>query len=430
MSSTNAIALSLLSYLGSAFDSKTTGRETIPLVSNLSAAIIPSIFFEKGKNGPCTKSIQRLHNRYIQTFMFNHDLRLVKRIKVEIQDHMENRLQLFFQQLFMVYKTNIDFSYSEKALHQAGLKSEKACPIPLAEAHSSTLPCLLFTRNEKQYVFGSGTSFYNGQNMTVKVPEEVNKVDSWIDKTKKEFNGKSLRNAAIRLIQKVSQSKMNPKAAFQIFIDELKLRLVKFEETHTDSKEKLSCQFYLSVVTSYKMLLVKDEILIKTLCFKRKSTKPVNDAFFLRVQTRLHSQLRLDLRIAEQREKLFIARPLSNSQQIYAKIYLNAPHLIQNLQTYFAATNPAQLKTDWTNVVQVTPTVKKNISKRLDALITETFALIKETYQIKTVQKLGAIIASMLYQASISLNPAVTALYRLPEVANRGPTTRSTEKEL
>ena len=157
---TLAPSLNLLSlpFLGSLYHPQVSNRETLPLESNETASFVPSLFIDPLKRGPCTESVQVLFYRILPSLVLQSDINFITQLKADIQDHMENRLQLFCQQVFMVYRTNLDFSYSMTTRHQAGLKMEAASQIALQEAHCSTLPCLLFTHQQKTYIFGSGSS--------------------------------------------------------------------------------------------------------------------------------------------------------------------------------------------------------------------------------------------------------------------------------
>ena len=407
-----------LSYFGVEYDTKKTARETLSLESNQTASFVPSLLFDANRVGPCTESVQVLFNRVLPTLTFKNDVVFIQQLKVEIQDHVENRFQLFWQQLLMVNKTNMEFFYSETALHQAGLVSKRTTSkLSLQEAHSSTIPCLLMFKDGKKYVFGSGSSFYNAQNMTVKVPVDVNKVDSWSDGATKEFDGESLRQEALHVLRNSSKSIVDPLKGFQRFVDLFLSRVEKYDATHTATQypnQKLACRFYLEVITAYKTRLAKDDTLIRALCFERRSKAPLDEAFFFKVQACLHDCLIKDMRIQEQQSIISVDRHLSNTQSAYAKIYLNSPELKLLLSNYFKETDKKQLQSDWNKVVQITPKNLRGVSPALAKIIAQTVALIKKAYQVNTVQKMGAIFQSILFQASVELSPDVTPLYVIP----------------
>ena len=418
--------ISSLEYIGAIYKSQPK-RETLSITNNQSPSTIPDLFLIAGKKKERTESVILLFNRVAPSLTLRSDVNLIKRLITDIQDHAENRLQLFFQQLLISYQTGLEFRYSGHAHHQVGLENGAAISIPLQEAHSSTLPCLLVQRGRKTYIFGSDTSFYYAQNTTVKLPAEVNRLDTWIDTATREFAGRSLRDKACDLIQDVSDSIKNPKEAFQSFIGILQDHLKMFAETHRMvdyPKERKSCEFYLSVITSYRANLVASDVLLKTLCFKRRSLKRVDERFFLKVQKKLHSCLEIDLRTAQLRDRLLVARPTSNTQSMYAGIYRTAPDLHDLLRDYFEKTPKTTLVADWKEVVGITATKKDQVSAALANIVDLMVGLIKANYGTSVVQKVGAITASMLFQASLDPLCRANGLYKLTKATRTVANTR------
>lgn len=420
-----------LPYLGSKYDPKKKERESLPIDSNETPSTIPSLFYDATRTGRSHESVQQLFRRVFPTLTSKYDVALIRQIKSDIQDHVEDRMGLFWQQLLMALLTHIQFSYSEKAIAQAGFINKESTAIPLAEAHDATLPCLLFCKTKTWYVFGEDSSFFHAQNMTKRLPKSVNEADTWIDRTKKQF-GSSFREESITLIQDAAFGKKDLKEAFQSFTNLFFVRVAAYEkstETDIDPSQKSEIgRLYAEVATSYKTQAAKDDTLFKRLCLDYKTQGAVTGRFFLKVQIQLHRQLIADMKIQERLQQFVLCKPLSNTQHSYSKIYLNSPELTQLLATYFKTTPQQTLVSDWTKVAQITLSKAAGLSDPLQKIIQQSVSLITTIYDLTSPpQKVGFIVERMLFNASLTLSPDTTTLYTFSE-ENRRVSTRRTKK--
>lgn len=173
---------------------------------------------------------------------------LIKDRQALIEDHVDRRIQLFFQQAVLCY--NVPFLFTaQEAKDQTG----KGSKVKLSgnythktqAAHSSTFPCLIAHPKDaegnvdlaKRFIYLKNSYSYNQHNSTMELPEEVNKVDTFIDgKT----NENKLRAKAISLINDLAQKKITPEKAtlnfLKIFKEELASKLDHYTETKGECK--------------------------------------------------------------------------------------------------------------------------------------------------------------------------------------------------
>lgn len=146
-----------------------------------------------------------------------------------IRQHLDRRVQLFFQWAILCYNTPFYYEVSG-ALDQIGrgstVRVENAEPYRSEAAHSATLPCLIAIPKgsdgspirEQAFVFLRGSHTYNLHNSTMVLPAAVNRADELID------NG-ALRVDAIDLINRVALGILEPKEATRLFIGCLQNRI-------------------------------------------------------------------------------------------------------------------------------------------------------------------------------------------------------------
>ncbi len=166
-----------------------------------------------------------------------------------IEGHVERRVQLFFQQAILCYKTPFIYE-ANGAEDQIGegqtLKTKGLCYKTQA-AHSSTFPCLYASLKKEDgtkdpkttFVFLKHSSAYRQHNATVELPDYVNKTDTVLDgKT----NEKKLRARSLTLLNRCAKGDLNPVKATRIFLKILKegsaFLVKKLEET--DSRKKVA----------------------------------------------------------------------------------------------------------------------------------------------------------------------------------------------
>lgn len=420
--------IATLPYLGPLYNPKEKERELIPLESNETASTVPSLFFDSTREGANEDSVQEQFRRIFPTLVFESDIALIRQIKCEVQDHLENRFQLFYQQLLMVYSTGMQYAYSTKALAQAGFKNKEATSVDLAEAHDSTLPCLLVEKDGKDHVFGAGSSFYNAQNMTSRLGAPVNLLDTWIDTTKRRFSC-SFRDRAFTIIQENSEGESDPQEGMQACFAAFRRRLEGFEKTakEEDSPKKLVSRFYTEVVVAYETLAEQGDTLIKSLSFAYRSKEAVGARFFLKIQKPLHEQLAKEMKLQERLHTLSISRPFSNTQMAYSKIYLTSQPFIARLRRYFEETESDTLVSDWNHVAQATRCKTDKLSEPLKKIFQKAASLISTVHGLnRSPHNLGFIMERLLFSASLSLSPQTAELYALSE-GNRRRSTRHTQ---
>ena len=152
---------------------------------------------------------------------------------MEIEDHVDRRIQLFFMQLICCYNTPYTFSWG-KAEDQYGtggiykVKNEagRTTTVKTQAAHSSTLPCLIAedraNAGGRKFVYLKGSQSYIQQNGTVQLLINVNQADTELDG--KHGTG-GLREDAIRVINRVAQGAIRPRAGLKTFLRHFKRQI-------------------------------------------------------------------------------------------------------------------------------------------------------------------------------------------------------------
>jgi hypothetical protein len=159
-----------------------------------------------------------------------------------IEDHVERRIQLFFQQSILCYNTPFiyDANGAEDQIGQGqSIKTGKTTHKTQA-AHSSTFPCLYACLKKgngegdpkTRFVFLKHSSAYRQHNATVELPIYVNQTDTALDG--KTYEGK-LRTRSLTLLNRCAKGTLNPVKATRIFLSILKEETAslakKYEET-------------------------------------------------------------------------------------------------------------------------------------------------------------------------------------------------------
>lgn len=151
-------------------------------------------------------------------------------LKDDIENHFETRIQLFFLQLLMTYKTERIYK-GFKTYMQGGLKVKKDSN-GLVEAHSCLLPGLSYKKltdkkkiekdgEQESFVFAANSSYEKIFNATVKLPKFVNDVDSLLERVKGTKNGnESFRGYCVRLINLNARGELDPSKAMIKFLKE------------------------------------------------------------------------------------------------------------------------------------------------------------------------------------------------------------------
>ena len=173
----------------------------------------------------------------------------------DLQNHFEMRIQLFCQQLFLVYKTNFLFSGgpTKDVVGRGDVKLQTQA------AHSGTLPSLLYntTAGETALVFAKKSQFYTSWNATVLLPILANQVDSKIDGTTR---GKyTFRARCIEILNDASQGKKTPQEGLHAFLTRVVSVLEGLEKTEYRALtcKRIVVQNYLQVARSYQTLAMQ-----------------------------------------------------------------------------------------------------------------------------------------------------------------------------
>ena len=220
------------------------------------------------------------------------NLKKVKKIKIkkftdDIENHVENRIQLFFQQLLLFYKKDLCFQTYLRTDDQVGaIKNGSG-----VAAHSSTLTVLRLKSDHFSSSTSAafGTSFYYDWNATVYLPSLVNEFDKSIDIDCK-INGKPLREIATRILNKVSKGKKTPAEGLSSFLDSLyKISKISKKEKKDSEDHVKVALIYMKIAKNYQNQLKNPDSnhLIQKLCFE-KTTKVVNKNFFEKVSNKMH----------------------------------------------------------------------------------------------------------------------------------------------
>jgi len=177
------------------------------------------------------------------------DIYLIQREWLEnqtdlIADHVDRRIQLFFQQAILCYNTPFYFDAvgAEDQIGSGRTISLERITFRTQAAHSSTLPCLYaYPRNNdgtidisRKFVFLKHSQAYTYHNSTVESPISVNQTDTSVDIT----NG--LRKEALKIINDVALGILDPKKATIKFLKRFK----KILETSLDKLNKDDLRYF------------------------------------------------------------------------------------------------------------------------------------------------------------------------------------------
>jgi hypothetical protein len=165
---------------------------------------------------------------------------LVDKYSPMIEEHVEKRVAVAFQQYVLSYGTGLHFEVgdtsdqgeSAPALHIVTYRDEKGKLCTRNAAHSSTIPCVIaYDGNQwmnyqnrcgqkpEGFVYVKGSYIYASANATSAMPRMINEADIAIDGKKKE---QRLRTRHLELMNRVSAGELTPVQALQRFIDDAK----------------------------------------------------------------------------------------------------------------------------------------------------------------------------------------------------------------
>lgn len=163
-------------------------------------------------------------------------LLFIAKYKEMIEDHLERRVAIAFQQFVVSYKTKLHFEIgdtrhqgqSSKAITHTDHNNKSSKLTQRNAAHSSTLPCIIayngqdwedHIKNEspapKGFIYINGSNIYKSANSTLSMPRDVNEADIEIDG---KAESERLRSKTILILNQCSQGKLDPKQAFKLFL--------------------------------------------------------------------------------------------------------------------------------------------------------------------------------------------------------------------
>lgn len=196
------------------------------------------------------RELEQFHNRPLKDVLINMlefpSESLYKQLKDDIKDHVERRIQLFFQQILLTWKSNKEFEIAETDLQIGSGAKNKNAPRAQTEearscyaaAHSSTITNLKFKMGagDGQLAYPSASQLRSTWNITVLLPSEVNYVDSLLDGTTKSLK---LRNTALKILNEIAipNTLSNPKAALQEFLAAMRIQ-IQASKQHIESSQE------------------------------------------------------------------------------------------------------------------------------------------------------------------------------------------------
>ena len=196
---------------------------------------------------------------------------LMQRLAFDIQDQMEIRIQLFFQQLMLVYKTGrvyklhhtncqIGSGASNKKQRETTIKTRSV----YAAAHSSTIPSLKYTENGEEIVFALGSMLTMTWNTTTLLPKETNKIDLMIDGKNNEND--KLRGEALAILNqtaKTTATECSIVSGLQDFLQTLRQKIENIEPNRSNIVEQYTLTSYRIVVDNYLSNITRNLFLKK-----------------------------------------------------------------------------------------------------------------------------------------------------------------------
>lgn len=347
---------------------------------------------------------------------------LLKSLSADLKNHMEGRVQLFLQQMLLVYKTKLCFDKYIKADLQVGQVSDNGPNY--VGAHSGTLPTLRLAQDvpsDHSVSFAKDTFFYNSWNTTIYLPLLANQIDSKID-------GSGFRLLSFDILNQVALGEMSPKQGLQNFLEALISTLESIGSQGVE--EQIILEKYTKVAKRY---LEKTETngFIQRFCLLPKDSL-VNEAFYSTVQQEMHRELRFDCErlaptviedvelpetvdLREIRE-LFASkiREISKTMQSYTKLCLNADAVRIAMKRYFIYLNslPLSQKNEETDRILQIKSRKtiENVRLSFPAMRVYLAAIEAIKSQTSDPQNMHVILLNLMAQFSLdcTLPPPVT----------------------
>jgi hypothetical protein len=194
-------------------------------------------------------------------------LDLIESMKSDIEDHAERRIQLFLQQLLLVYKTGIQFEKYRAYLQVGSGNATKG--YEYAAAHNATLPSLLCSRAGESVLFAKNTPLAIEWNETALLPTHANQVDSRLDLHHGKLGvNRALRDISIRILNRTAQvtGGITPKEGLQEFLLSFDQLVGCARTGFTVPAKQRVLDFYQNPIRSYIQFLQGGDQVLARLC--------------------------------------------------------------------------------------------------------------------------------------------------------------------
>lgn len=392
---------------------------------NDAGGYVPTILFDMTIRDPLNKKVEQIMQKPEVT------LALLQDLKEDIANHCEYRIQVFFQQMLLVYKTTLEFQFHNAADLQYGKfinKGQKEQAGDYAGAHSSTLPSLrlINSNGANPIAFADKSYFHKTWNATVFLPRKVNCIDSaWDKNTVCLEEEQSFRWHSTEILNQLAANAFDPQRGLKIFLKTARRFLSTIESLNKEEEELFVIKTYRSVVKAYKKQ-INEEVFIKSLCFAPTSKDSLEESY-MRVQAGMHKKLIEDMNLLrpqplELKCKKIMTRRIeklgpiisavldqgfkagafieSTKAGVYVITCLTIIEVRDRTLYYLSKTKEKELLEDLEQVM-----VKASIPERMEEVFSTISDTIKREFDVKRPKNMTTIIVKILKQ--ISENPVI-----------------------
>lgn len=398
------------------------GRRKLPFSSKVTASYVPSSLFLHDHLSRPVESLQ-IFPRVTPE--------LIESLKVDIEDHMERRIQKFWQLILLVHKTGMVFQ-EYRACFQVG-KGHAKQGYEYAAAHTSTLPNLICMRESQAVYLGKETPFEAESNETTLLPKTVNDLDSRLDLHNRVLKvDRALRKWSVSILNDIAKTDhpISPKEGLEKFIAATAYLVKKAKGTAGTpvqaKKEELILHFYETTLDSYARLLAKDDRILTRLCHLPDSAT-LNDEVYRDLQMYMIKTLLVPAALVGERilsprvielpppqEEVKEATPrllrpapllptpkLTGRAGVYATKCLAAEKVRACAMDYFKGRTTEAIEKDRNQLKQLrnSHTIKNlKLSPELEALYFSSLEYIRASFSIQEPQKMGPILTWLIDQ--------------------------------
>lgn len=340
------------------------------------------------------------------------DYSLACKLKPDYANHYETRVQLLWRQLLLVYRVGLEFSKSKRSPRAEGVVGTGI--EGYQAAHSSTLPSLPYQLGEQEWIFAGNTSLGDGD-ATFLLPTEANKVDTSIDLYGKKLGCTPLREAALTILDAVSNQDGNttPADGLRKFLKSaLKVLRAQLKQSEKKSIGRMVVFQYRKVVLQYRKQL-KDPSFFNKLCFVKGT---LNQDGYVVLRDQMHGLISIEgerfLARATRKAKSKQNGMLTVQGKEYTIQVLLTPAIKRHSDTCLVAIKGAvQLYLTTSETFEgdldklkrekgFAQMKKMNFSQGMLGIINDCFSLITKGKEKARVQNLHAIVQWVLFSAS------------------------------